>query len=97
MTTSAGNTKYNELYIGLIAGGGVVLFIIICVAMCLLIRRYRRIQALRRTAKHISYFNRFDCSSPWDEPDRFGGSKLSVFTLKNSKFDIDWDSTHDSK
>ena len=97
MTTSAGNTKYNELYIGLIAGGGVVLFIIISVAMCLLIRRYRRIQALRRTAKHISYFNRFDCSSPWDEPDRFGGSKLSVFTLKNSKFDIDWDSTHDSK
>ena len=96
-TTSHQGTKFKPLYIGLIAGGAVILFIIICIAMVLLIRRYRRIQALRRTAKQISYFNRFDCSSPWDEPDRFGGSKLSVFTLKNSKFDIDWDSTHDTK
>ena len=96
-TTSRQDTKFKPLYIGLIAGGAVILFIIICIAMVLLIRRYRRIQALRRTAKQISYFNRFDCSSPWDEPDRFGGSKLSVFTLKNSKFDIDCDSTHDTK
>ena len=95
-TTSRQDTKFKPLYIGLIAGGAVILSIIICIAMVLLIRRYRRIQALRRTAKQISYFNRFDCSSPWDEPDRFGGSKLSVFTLKNSKFDIDWDSTHDT-
>jgi hypothetical protein len=91
------NTKQTKLYVGLIAGGGVLLFIIICIALFLFVRRYRRIKALRRKAKQISYFNRFDCSSAWDEPDRFGGSKLSVFTLKNSKFDIDWESTHDSK
>ncbi len=98
LTTTAGDdTKHKQLYVGLIAGGGVVLTIIICIALFLLVRRYRRIQALRRTAKQISYFNRFDCSSPWDEPDRFGGSKLSVFTLKNSKFDIDWESNHDGK
>ena len=91
------STKPKALYIGLIAGGAVIFSIIIGVALFRCVRRYRRIQGLRRKAKHISYFNRFDCSSPWDEPDRFGGSKLSVFTLKNSKFDIDWESTHDTK
>ena len=91
------NSKPTKLFIGLIAGGAVFFSIIIGVAIFRLVRRYRRIQGLRKKAKHISYFNRFDCSSPWDEPDRFGGSKLSVFTLKNSKFDIDWESTQDTK
>lgn len=96
-TTDKDDTTHKTLYLGLIAGGGAVLFIIICIAMFLLVRRYRRVKALRREAKQISYFNKFDCSLAWDEPDRFGGSKLSVFTLKNSKFDIDWESTNDTK
>ena len=64
MSTTRGevDTKNAKLYIGLIASGGVVLSVIICGALFLLVRRYRRVQALRRKAKQISYFNKFDCS-----------------------------------
>ena len=75
--------------------GGVIFAFILIIVLIALVRRYRRIQSLRRKAKQISYFNRYDCSSAWDEP--FGGSRLSVFTLKNSKFDIDWDTPNEGK
>lgn len=100
MTTKRNNImtrKQNKLFVGLIAGGCVVTSIIIVIAMFLLVKRYKRIQAKRRTEKQISYFNRYEGTSPWDESERFRDSKLSVFTLKDSKFDIDWDSSNDIK
>ena len=95
-TTTYKDDKKDRLYIGLISAGGAVFSIIILIGLFYFIRRYRRIKALRRKTKHLSYFNRYECSSPWDEADRFG-SKLSVFTLKNSKFDIDWEPSQDTK
>ncbi|XP_046845058.1 uncharacterized protein LOC124438905 [Xenia sp. Carnegie-2017] len=100
MTTKRNNImtrKQNKLFVGLIAGGCVVSSIIIAIAMFLLVKRYKRIQAKRRTEKQISYFNRYEGTSPWDESEQFRDSKLSVFTLKDSKFDIDWDSSNDIK
>lgn len=87
--------KKMNLVVGLAIGGGIVLGFLLIAVLTVLIRRYRRVRGVRKKAKQISYFNRYDCSAAWDEP--FGGSRLSVFTLKNSKFDIDWETPNEGK